>query len=357
MPRRKSNRLPAWLPVVVALVWASPIAKADDQPTAQEPAAAGAPANLFADAIGHAQARCVKIYGAGIGREHGYATGLVVSPSGLILTAQGIYLSGDRIRVVLPNGTVHSATFERRSEALQAALLKIPAETPNYFEVPEVCAVQKGDWVLAVSNLYKVADGAEALSVNLGIASLRTRLEAKRGTQEVPYGGDMLLIDAITSNPGAPGGALVTVDGKLAGMIGKIIESTSTNTRLNYAVPADLLRKFIDGEAIGAVAAKPAAAAVAAALGIRLFTLSGKRAPAYVDRVERGSPAEQAGLQKDDLILTIDNAVVHNVGDCQKIVAAIKPGRDVVVLVKRDSAVVRLTLHSAAENSDAKTEP
>jgi serine protease Do len=295
----------------------------------------------FADAIVQAQLRTVKLYGAAIGREPGYATGVVVSDDGLILTANGIHLLGERIRVTLPDGTLHDARLLRRSEKLQVALLTIDAPTPDYFQLSEKPAARQGDWVLSVSNAFKVADGREPLSVNLGVVSLRTKIDAKFGTQDVAYEGDVLLIDAITSNPGAPGGAVVTADGRLAGMIGKIIESKSTGTRLNYAVPADLLAKFVRGEP-HTPAAPPVVARGKAVLGLRLFTLGGRRAPAYVDRVLTGSPAAQAGLKSDDLIVSVAGQVVHNVEDFDKIAETLQAGQEIVVVVKRKQQLVHL---------------
>src|SRR6186997_2554982 len=73
----------------------------------------------FADAVDVAQKRTVKIFGAAIGRSPGYGTGLVVSPQGDILTAQGVYLAGDNLRVTLPDGSTHYATVKRRSDSLQ----------------------------------------------------------------------------------------------------------------------------------------------------------------------------------------------------------------------------------------------
>ncbi|MCH8923310.1 MAG: serine protease [Planctomycetes bacterium] len=308
--------------------------------------------NVFAEAIAYAQKRCVKIYGARIGRVEGFATGVIVSDDGLILTGQGVFLSGTSIDVVLPDGSQHVAVVERRSSALQVALLRIRTKTPDFFEVPEKIVARKGDWVVAVTNLFKVAQGAEELSVSLGIVSLRTRLDAKRGTQDVPYRGEALLVDAITSNPGAEGGALVTVDGKLAGMVGKIIESKSTNTRLNYAVPSDLLHKFIAGKLIGPVVKRPTGGKTE--LGIRLFTLGGKRAPAYVDRVVPGSPAAEAGFKKDDLVLTINGEIVKNVRDCKKILDGLPAGEEVVILVKRKNEILRAALVPKEVKSDEK---
>jgi len=301
--------------------------------------------NPFRAAIAYAQRRCVKVYGGGAGREHGYATGLIVSPDGLILTAQGIYLSEERVRVILPDGSRHEAEIVRRSEALQAALLKVEAKTPEYFALVAEDPVRQGDWVLAVSNAYNVAAPEEPLSVNLGVVSLRAELEARHRTQDVPYEGDVLLVDAITSNPGAPGGALMTADGRLAGMLGKLFVSTSTNTRINYAVPVARLAEFVTartaaGEAPETPGGKPY-------LGIRLFTLSGKRAPAYVDRVEDGSPAAEAGVRKDDLILAVNRTPVRTCQACEEAFAELAPGRAVALLVKRGRTVLTLTVTPA----------
>lgn len=294
--------------------------------------------NEFADAIAYAQKRTVKLYGAGIGREPGYASGVLVSADGLILTAQGVYLSGERLRITLPDGSSHQAALQRRSQNLQLALLKVEAKTPDYFNLAEQSPAKQGDWVLAISNAFKVADGDEPLSVNLGIVSLRTRLEAKRGFSDIPYDGDVLLIDAITSNPGTPGGAVMTADSRLAGLIGRIIEGKRTNTRLNYVVPTDLLAQFVAGK-------EPTPAAVASTgakgeVGIRLFGLGGRKGPAFIDRVLPGSPAAKAGLKSDDLVVSLAGQVVHDSLDYKKIAETLKAGQEVSISVKRNNQVV-----------------
>jgi len=308
-------------------------------------AEAEAEANPFHAAIAYARKRCVKVYGGGAGREHGYATGLVVSPDGLILTAQGMYLSEERVRVLLPDGSRHAAEIVRRSEQLQAVLLKIDAPTPDYFALANASPVREGDWVLAVSNAYNVAGPMEPLAANLGVVSLRAELEARHRRQDVPYEGDVLLVDAITSNPGAQGGALVTADGRLAGMIGKIFQSPTTNTRINYAVPVERLHAFVavrpaDGSTEETAGGRPY-------LGIHLFTLSGKRAPAYVDRVDAASPAAAAGAQKDDLILAVERNAVRTCEQYEEALADLMPGRPVTLLVKRGRRVLTLTVTPA----------
>ncbi|MCI0356858.1 MAG: S1C family serine protease [Planctomycetaceae bacterium] len=316
---------------------------------ADEPAASGID-GAFAEAVATAQKRTVKIYGGAIGRSPGYGTGLVVSASGDILTANGVYLAGQNLRVTLADGTTHEATVTRRSQELQTALLKIDAATPEFYDLPAAPPAEQGDWILAVSNAFKVADGAEPLSVNIGVLSLRMKLDARRGFQDFPYAADVLLFDAITSNPGAAGGAVVTADGKLVGMIGRVIEAKSTNTRLNYAVPVDLLGKFVRGEETA-----PAAASASnnkADLGIRLFALGGRKAPAFIDSVVTGGPAASAGLKTDDLVVTVGGQVVRDASDFRRLVAALPVGEEVVVEVKRKNELLSVRLVPVPEKQE-----
>jgi len=300
-------------------------------------------ANAFEPAIEHAQQRVVKIYGGSIGRSPGYASGIVVSEDGQILTSQGAFLATGNLRVTFPDGSMHPAKVLRRSPTLQAALLQVESKTPHYFDIPEQPRVSRGDWILAVSNAFKVADGREPLSVNIGVLGLRTRLDARRGFQDFPYEGDVYLYDAITSNPGADGGAVVDSEGKLVGMIGKVIESKSTNTRLNYAVPADLLLQFIKGESSSLSPQNTAARPGPPELGIRLFALGGRNSPAYIDRVVANSPAAAAGLRADDMVISVAGQIVRNGADFQRIVATLKAGQEVAIEVKRQDQV--LTVH------------
>ncbi len=314
----------------------------------------GDSASLLTPAALDARRKTVKIIGAGIGREQGYATGVIVSPLGRILTAEGLPLAASRLRVVLPDGSVHLAEVVRRDDAIQAALLQIDAMTPRFFELEDKPTAAVGDWVMAVANPFQVAELAEPLSVNLGVVSLRAELDTRRRATDFDVRCPILLIDAITANPGSPGGALVTVDGRLAGMVGKVLESESTNTRLNYAIPNDVLADFVAGRPTTptepeADDAEPDGGPVE--LGIRLFKLSGRRAPAYVDRVVAGSPADRAGIRRDDLVLTVNDEWVRTVEEYEQAVGELRRGADVLLVVKRGQQVLRLTLATGGEEA------
>lgn len=289
----------------------------------------GKESNIFSKAFAIAKKKTVKIYGGTIGMEHGYASGIIVSPDGQIITAIGMFLSSNNLKVTMPDGNVYTAEVLKRDRKKQLALLKIKIETPNYFDLDKIPNSRIGDWVLAIANPFKVADGIEDMSLTLGVISMKTELEVKRRTQDVEFEGQAILIDAITGNPGSQGGALVGIDGNLIGMVGKVLEYKGTNTRINYGIPTETLQKFIKSDQT--VKAKNEIAY----LGIHLFELSGKKAPAFIDRLDIGSPSFFSGLQKDDLIISVGDKKVTNCEDYAKAIKELVPQVKVQVLIKR----------------------
>ena len=312
-----------------------------------------APAPSLQSTILKAQPAMVKVFGAKAGKVEGNATGFAVSPDGLILTSQGVFLDGKRVRVVLADGSSHTATVLKRDRDRQLALLKIEAEMPQWFELAEKPIVQQGDWVVAVCNAFKVADKAEPISATLGIVSLESEMEAKLTKRDYAFRGELFLIDAITSNPGAAGGAVLTTDGRLAGMVGKIINSSETNTRLNYAVPCNVLHAFVTGDTLAAKDAEALKSSVAnkeiGELGIQVFKLGGRKSPAYVDRVKRGSPAAEAGMKADDVIVSINGEKIASVKDFEDTVKTLAVGEEILLIYKRANNLVRQKLVPVAK--------
>ena len=340
------SRLPIGLSTLLALVAVS---------YCQSAFAQLAPDPSLQTTILRAQPAMVKVFGAKAGKVEGNATGFAVSQDGLVLTSQGVFLDGKRVRVVLADGSSHTATVLKRDRERQLALLKIEAEMPKWFELAEKPIVQQGDWVVAVCNAFRVADKAEPISATLGIVSLQSEMEAKLTKRDYAFRGELFLIDAITSNPGAAGGAVLTTDGRLAGMVGKIINSSETNTRLNYAIPCNVLHAFVNGDE-SSLAAKDAANAKTPAadqeigeLGIQVFKLGGRKSPAYVDRVKRGSPAAEAGMKSDDVIVSINGEKIASVKDYEATIKTLVVGEEVLLIYKRANELVRQKLVPVAK--------
>lgn len=313
--------------------------------------------NLFRDVIAHAQRRLVKVSGAKAGNVDGYASGMVVSNDGKILTTQGVFLDGNQVQVILPDGRTMPASVVRRDRRLQMSLLDLGVPTPDYFDLENESPAQQGDWVVAISNAFKVADKDEPLSVMMGVVSLRTTIDAKLNQRDVAYSGPLVLIDAITSNPGAAGGVVLDGRGLVVGMIGRIIDSSDTNTRLNYAVPCHEVLKFIRGESEAtSTPLANKASGKPLELGLKIFALSGRTSPPYVDRVVPSGLAAQAGIQADDLIVSVAGEKVTTVAQYTAAIEKLTDAEDVVIVVARKKELIRALIPAAAKlTSDDST--
>ena len=299
-----------------------------------------------------ATADCVvKLYGPKVGREHGYGSGVLVSADGRILTTLSLLVNLRGVKVVLADGRHFEAELERADEARQLALLKIDARNLPHLSPQSSADLQQGDTVIALGNWFKIADGREPVSVCKGILGLRTTIDAMRLAQESDIVGEVLVLDALTANPGAAGGPLLDARGRFVGLVGKIIESATTNTRINYAIPGESAVAFLGGEIAAASAAAPPPAKAPTGkpfVGIRLSKLGYRQVAAYVERVSRNSPADKAGIRPDDLILAVGGQRVRDVSSYEEIVAKLMPGQSVPFTVKRGPEVLTLTLQVEA---------
>ena len=182
---------------------------------------------------------------------------------------------------------------------------------------------------MAFSNLFGVATGDEPVSVQHGTIAAVTPLAARRGAYETPYQGPVYVLDAMTNNPGAAGGALTDWQGQLLGMLGKELRNSRNNTWLNYAMPASELAAAV--EAIKSGQTRPGKTAsdkhpehplVPGDLGLVLVPNVLERTPPFVDEVRPDSPAAKAGIHPDDLIVFVENQLVQS---CAAVARRIRP--------------------------------
>lgn len=272
------------------------------------------------DSIDLTQPRIVKVYGAGGFRGmEAYQSGMLISPDGHILTAFSYVLDTDYISVTLDDGRKFDARFVGADPRLEVAVLKVEAEDLPCFDLFQSVDAMVGVRVLAFSNLFGVAMGNEQASVQHGVISVKTQLEARRGAFETPYHGPVYVLDMVSNNPGAAGGALTTRRGQLVGMLGKELRNSLNNTWLNYAIPIDELRQSVEQIRLGSFVAqeqedpaKPAMGLTPWRLGMILVPDVLQRTPPYVDLVRPGSPAADADVRADDLIVLVDDQLVQS---------------------------------------------
>ncbi|NLX94571.1 MAG: serine protease [Rhodopirellula sp.] len=281
-------------------------------------ASAPSPRPSLSDVIRQSQAKIVKIYGAGgFQQMETYQTGMLVSPDGHILTVWSYVLDTDYLTIVLADGRRFEAKLLGADPRLEIAVLKVEEAGLPYFDLDKAKLAEAGRRVLALSNLFGIATGNEPASVQQGVISVKAQLNARRGVFETPYDGPVYILDAVTNNPGAAGGALISREGSLIGMLGKELRSALNNTWLNYALPIDQIRGSVEEIRAGKFIARreepekrPRRPATAAGMGLVLVPDVVERTPPFVDGVVSGSPAAESGIHVDDLVLLVGDRLV-----------------------------------------------
>lgn len=305
-----------------------------------------------ASAINDVQQRMVKIFGAGgLSGLKAYGTGFLISPDGHVATVLSHVLDVDAVNVVLHDGRRMLGKVVGTDVDLDLAVIKIEEAGLPFFDLFKAVDIGPGTRVLAFSNMFKVASGNEPLTVQRGVVASKTTLAAKRGRFVAPYRGPAYIVDAVTNNPGAAGGVLTTLDGRLVGVLGRELKNPQTQTWINYAVPASKLAATADAMIRGEFKPKDRFAdegkksgVTAVDLGLVLVPDVVARTPAYVDEVVAGSPAAKAGLAPEDLIVFLNSDLVASISAVSELFDRIQPGDDVSITVRRGDELVTVSV-------------
>jgi serine protease Do len=309
-------------------------------------------------AIAEVQPKCVKIYGAGGFRGlEAYQSGFLISAEGHVLTAHSYVLDADYITCTLDDGQKFEAKFIGADPRLEVAVLKIEGKDLPHFDLTKAVSASEGTSVLAFSNLFGVAVGDEPVSVLHGVVAAITSLDARRGVFQTMYRGQVLVVDAMTNNPGAAGGALTNTRGELLGMLGKELRNSRNNTWLNYAIPIAELTETIDRIRAGKAPPvgndrpdKPLANPLTLeALGIVMVPAVLERTPPFVDKVRAGSPAARAGIAADDIVLFVDEQLIQSSQSFVKVLERIEINEPLRLTVMRKTTIVDVTLELTEE--------
>lgn len=313
--------------------------------------------------VGAVLPRVVKIFGAGgIANLKSYGTGFLVSSEGHVVTVWNHLLDRDRVTVILNDGRRYEARVLGAEPQLDLAVLQledVKVELPH-FDLATAEDVQAGSRVLGFSNMFKVATGDEPVSVLHGVVAARTKLNARRGAFEFPYDGPVYVVDAITNNPGAAGGVLTTTDGRLIGMIGRELRNAETSTWINYAIPVTQLRETI-GQIISGDFTPSRRRTdddtnprryTAIDFGISLVPDVVQRTPAYVISIVGDSPAERAGLARNDLVVFLNGQLVQSCRTLQDELGWLEAGDTLKLVVRRDGKLISVELPVEEKDED-----
>ncbi len=310
-------------------------------------------ATSWVDTLRVCQDRVVKIYGAGgIAGLESYQSGILVSGEGHILTAWSTVLDADTVVAVTTQGQRFDVSLVGADPRLEIAILKAQTtEELPHFSLKNSPTPQIGSRVLAITNLFGIATGNEAPSVQKGSLLATSSLKDRRGKSGVVYQGSIYVIDAMTNNPGAAGGAVTDWNGNLLGIVGKELRDPQTNIWLNYAIPISELQESIAAIIAGKSVAKTETKIAEAAnphdllkLGVVLVPDVLPKTPAFVDRIIPNSVAAKNGLLPDDLIIMVENDRIDSQTKLRTLLRTIDNADPVALMVQRGSEIVTVKL-------------
>ncbi|MGJ3260447.1 MAG: S1C family serine protease [Rhodospirillales bacterium] len=255
-------------------------------------------------------------------------TGIAVMPGGYVATNVHVIGDAEEIDVMTEDGRILKAGIVGRDRTTDIALLKVDADLPvlETAEAPALAAP-----VCAVGNQFGLG-----LSVTCGVVSAVNR--AGMGFNPVE---DFIQTDAAV-NPGGSGGALVTMDGRLVGMVAAIFTKTSdADIGVNFATSVPLLMRVVDDlKAFGDVR-RGIAGFKAAPLPPGMAAETGG---ALVGSVAVDGPAFAAGLEAGDVITHIDGRPVSAMPALEAAMFMKRPGETMTLKTMRGKDVRTLTL-------------
>lgn len=285
----------------------------------------------------------------------GGGSGFLVSSDGYILTNDHVVSESDQVLVYLTDGRYFDAEIVGTDPFTDVAVIKIEVgEGLPSLSFGDSETVRVGEWVLAVGNPGFGAANRLDYTVTAGIVSARGRglqlldreLRGNPRTAELaPYAiEDFIQTDAVI-NPGNSGGPMVDLQGRVIGINSAIASETGYYQGYGFAVPINLARRVMeDLVEYGHVRR--------ALLGVNIRNVTPEDAELYglpsvsgalIQQIS-GQPAMEAGLEPEDVIVSVDGQPVAYPGQLQYRVSQYHPGDRVTVTVYRGGAPREITV-------------
>jgi serine protease Do len=270
----------------------------------------------------------------------GVGSGVIVSPDGYILTNNHVVDEADKVEVELNDNRKFTAKVIGSDAPSDVAVIKINATGLPTVVIGDSDRVEIGDLVLAVGNPLGIGQ-----TVTMGIISAKGRQSPGRDEGSFE---DFLQTDAAI-NQGNSGGALVNLRGELIGIPSQILSRTGGNIGIGFAIPTKMARNVMDQLVHGGKVRR-------GKLGIRIRDLDPDMAKqfgyngvngALVDDVDKGDPADQAGVKPGDIITEYQGQRVTDSTQLRNLASQTTPGTTVRFKVWRAGSERELTARLA----------
>jgi serine protease Do len=273
-------------------------------------------------------------------------SGVIVRADGLILTNNHVVEGGNEITVALSDKREFKAKVLLADPRTDLAVLKIDTRGEHLPVVTFADSdnVQVGDLVLAIGDPFNVGQ-----TVTMGIVSALARTQISASDYQFFIQTDAAI------NPGNSGGALVTTDGKLAGINTAIYSRSGGSIGIGFAIPANLARRVVEGVEGGmkngstanvqlawvGASGEAVTSAKAAALGLA------KPGGVLIKDVYPGGPLSKAGVKSGEVVQSVDGAAVDDMQSLNYRTATHRPGETVKMHVESGKSARDVTVSVA----------
>jgi serine protease Do len=268
----------------------------------------------------------------------GGGSGVMISDDGYCLTNHHVAGTQNSTKVSLFNGKQYPAKLVCTDALGDLTLFKIEPgdEKFAFIQLGDSDKLEMGQYVVACGNPFGItmrdADSKMYPTITLGIVSATHR------NQQTYF--DCIQTDAAV-NPGNSGGPLVTLDGKLVGINGRIATRymNRVNSGVGYSIPSNQIRNFLPKMMKGGEGGKIHHGMVA---GLQLVDANTQGEGAKIGAVRSGTTADAAGFKKDDLIVAVNGYRIFNRERYLGVIGTYPEKTEVTVRVKRDDETTDL---------------
>lgn len=281
----------------------------------------------------------------------GFGSGVIISKDGYIITNNHVVEGANEVSVTLNDEREFTAKVVGNDSQSDLALLKIEGDDFPYLTFGNSDDLKVGEWVLAVGNPFNLTS-----TVTAGIVSAKNRSNVVGDNMGIQ---SFIQIDAAV-NPGNSGGALVNTHGELVGINTAIYSQTGNFAGYAFAIPVSIAAKV-------AADLKQYGNVQRALLGIQaaniealkqqdpekakeLAQIKGVVIEDFADR----SSAKAAGMEKGDVIKSINDVAINNFSGLQSQIGRYRPGDKVKVVVDRKGSNKTFTVE--LKNAEGNTE-
>lgn len=260
---------------------------------------------------------------------------IVDAQHGYVLTANHVVAQAATVQVMTKDGRRLDAKLVGRDPGTDVAVLRVQgAQSLKTIPMGDSDRLDVGDFVIAVGNPFGLGQ-----TVTSGIVSALGRT----GIGEQGY-EDFIQTDAAI-NPGNSGGALVNLRGELIGINTAIFSTGGGNVGIGFAVPINMARRVMDQIVEhGHVRRGRIGVSIKDMTAPALATSTEGIVGALIADVRRGSPAEQVGIQKGDVIIAADGRTIRSAAQLRNKISLSQIGERLQLTLARKGAISKVSV-------------